>query len=173
MRGGCFQQLSPRSPSCCITKASFAFLPLLPLLLLLLLLLLLPHPLSQPGMFCEAYILFSLGLTKPLQAAVFPTCFKTHQDCPQKITHLQVCCAVLDVAQQLPIRQSTAAAVQQWGEGTVRTAAARTLHKHEQACLCPVQLAKKCAVPCCYLRALCLQNYMQIVGIIVGALNLP
>jgi hypothetical protein len=41
------------------------------------------------GMFSEAYIIFSLGLTKPLQKAMFPTCFKTHYDCPEAITHVQ------------------------------------------------------------------------------------
>jgi hypothetical protein len=39
-------------------------------------------------MFSEAYIIFSLGLTKPLQKAMFPTCFKTHDDCPETITHV-------------------------------------------------------------------------------------
>jgi hypothetical protein len=42
------------------------------------------------GMFCEAYIIFSLGLTKPLQRAMFPTCFKTHIDCPDELTQVQV-----------------------------------------------------------------------------------
>ncbi|WIA41970.1 hypothetical protein OEZ86_009273 [Tetradesmus obliquus] len=41
------------------------------------------------GMFSEAYIIFSLGLTKPLQKAMFPTCFKTHDACPEAITHVQ------------------------------------------------------------------------------------
>jgi hypothetical protein len=41
------------------------------------------------GMFSKAYIIFSLGLTKPLQKAMFPTCFKTHDDCPETITHVQ------------------------------------------------------------------------------------
>jgi hypothetical protein len=40
-------------------------------------------------MFSEAYIIFSLGLTKPLQTAMFPTCFKTHDDCKETITHVQ------------------------------------------------------------------------------------
>jgi hypothetical protein len=40
-------------------------------------------------MFSEAYIIFSLGLTKPLQQAMFPTCFKTHDDCKESITHVQ------------------------------------------------------------------------------------
>lgn len=41
------------------------------------------------GMFSEAYIIFSLGLTKPLQTAQFPTCFKTHEDCSEELTHVQ------------------------------------------------------------------------------------
>jgi hypothetical protein len=41
------------------------------------------------GMFSEAYIIFSLGLTKPLQTAMFPTCFGTHDDCKEHITHVQ------------------------------------------------------------------------------------
>eukprot|EP00882_Tetradesmus_deserticola_P031481 GHRQ01035603.1.p1 GENE.GHRQ01035603.1~~GHRQ01035603.1.p1 ORF type:complete len:235 (+),score=92.87 GHRQ01035603.1:189-893(+) len=40
-------------------------------------------------MFSEAYIIFSLGLTKPLQVAMFPTCFSTHDDCKEAITHVQ------------------------------------------------------------------------------------
>lgn len=40
-------------------------------------------------MFSEAYIIFSLGLIKPLQAAMFPSCFTTHQECSQDMVHLQ------------------------------------------------------------------------------------
>ena len=40
-------------------------------------------------MFSEAYIIFSLGLTKPLQKAQYPTCFKTHEDCSEELTHVQ------------------------------------------------------------------------------------
>lgn len=32
-------------------------------------------------MFSEAYIIFSIGLIKPLQSAEYPTCFKTHEVC--------------------------------------------------------------------------------------------
>jgi hypothetical protein len=41
-------------------------------------------------MFSEAYVIFSLGLTKPLQEAMFPSCFSTHTDCPKSLTHVQV-----------------------------------------------------------------------------------
>jgi hypothetical protein len=41
------------------------------------------------GMFSEAYIIFSLGLTKPLQKAMFPTCFASHEDCREQLTHVQ------------------------------------------------------------------------------------
>ncbi|KIZ06011.1 hypothetical protein MNEG_1952 [Monoraphidium neglectum] len=33
------------------------------------------------GMFSEAYIIFSLGLIKPLQKAMYPACFDTHTAC--------------------------------------------------------------------------------------------
>jgi hypothetical protein len=33
------------------------------------------------GMFSEAYIIFSIGLIKPFQQAMHPTCFKTHESC--------------------------------------------------------------------------------------------
>jgi MFS family permease len=41
------------------------------------------------GMFSEAYIIFSLGLTRPLQTALHPKCFKTHETCPETVTHVQ------------------------------------------------------------------------------------
>lgn len=40
-------------------------------------------------MFSEAYIIFSLGLTKPLQKAMFPSCFSSHADCSTQLTHVQ------------------------------------------------------------------------------------
>jgi hypothetical protein len=40
-------------------------------------------------MFSEAYIIFSLGLTKPLQKAMFPTCFASHEACSTQLTHVQ------------------------------------------------------------------------------------
>jgi hypothetical protein len=40
-------------------------------------------------MFSEAYIIFSLGLTKPLQKAMFPSCFASHTDCSTQLTHVQ------------------------------------------------------------------------------------
>lgn len=40
------------------------------------------------GMFSEAYIIFSIGLIKPFQAALFPACFTTHEECPQELTHV-------------------------------------------------------------------------------------
>jgi len=40
-------------------------------------------------MFSEAYIIFSLGLTKPLQKALFPSCFASHADCSTELTHVQ------------------------------------------------------------------------------------
>eukprot|EP00878_Enallax_costatus_P032225 GHUV01035362.1.p2 GENE.GHUV01035362.1~~GHUV01035362.1.p2 ORF type:complete len:118 (-),score=27.79 GHUV01035362.1:184-537(-) len=40
-------------------------------------------------MFSEAYIIFSLGLIKPLQSALYPTCFKTHTACSAETTHVQ------------------------------------------------------------------------------------
>lgn len=45
--------------------------------------------LPPAGMFSEAYIIFSLGLTKPLQQALFPACFKTHDACAEQLTHVQ------------------------------------------------------------------------------------
>jgi hypothetical protein len=49
-----------------------------------------PAVLSLPaGMFSEAYIIFSLGLTKPLQKAMFPTCFSSHEACSTQLTHVQ------------------------------------------------------------------------------------
>lgn len=38
---------------------------------------------------CAAYIIFSLGLTKPLQKAMFPTCFASHTECSTQLTHVQ------------------------------------------------------------------------------------
>eukprot|EP00877_Chromochloris_zofingiensis_P002903 jgi/Chrzof1/12613/Cz07g01060.t1 len=40
-------------------------------------------------MFSEAYIIFSLGQIKPFQAALYPTCFNSHTDCTNEITHVQ------------------------------------------------------------------------------------
>lgn len=40
-------------------------------------------------MFSEAYIIFSLWLTKPLQKALFPSCFASHADCSTELTHVQ------------------------------------------------------------------------------------
>ncbi|GBF93836.1 proton phosphate symporter [Raphidocelis subcapitata] len=40
------------------------------------------------GMFCEAYILFSIGLVKPLLAAAAPSCFVTFETCTEAETHL-------------------------------------------------------------------------------------
>lgn len=37
---------------------------------------------------CAAYIIFSIGLIKPFQAAAYPTCFTTHTDC----SFDEVCC---------------------------------------------------------------------------------
>jgi hypothetical protein len=37
----------------------------------------------------QAYIIFSIGLIKPLQKALFPTCFVTHTDCAENLTHVQ------------------------------------------------------------------------------------
>ncbi|KAI8465659.1 MAG: major facilitator superfamily domain-containing protein [Monoraphidium minutum] len=39
------------------------------------------------GMFSEAYIIFSIGLIKPLQAAMFPACFVEHTACSRAETH--------------------------------------------------------------------------------------
>jgi hypothetical protein len=41
------------------------------------------------GMFTAAYMIFSLGLTKPLQMAMFPTCFATSEHCSFQLTHVQ------------------------------------------------------------------------------------
>jgi len=40
-------------------------------------------------MFSEAYIIFSLGLIKPLQKAEYPSCFTTYTDCPEQLTTVQ------------------------------------------------------------------------------------
>jgi hypothetical protein len=40
-------------------------------------------------MFSEAYIIFSLGLIKPLQKAEYPSCFTTYADCPKELTTVQ------------------------------------------------------------------------------------
>lgn len=56
-------------------------------------------------MFSEAYIIFSLGLTKPLQKAMFPSCFSSHADCSTELTHvqnyIQLCGIVVGESQQL------------------------------------------------------------------------
>jgi Na+/melibiose symporter-like transporter len=41
------------------------------------------------GMFSEAYIIFSLGLTRPFQKALYPACFVTHEACAEELTHVQ------------------------------------------------------------------------------------
>ena len=38
-------------------------------------------------MFSAAYIIFSIGLIRPLQEAVFPDCFATHAACGERQTH--------------------------------------------------------------------------------------
>ncbi|KAI8468145.1 MAG: major facilitator superfamily domain-containing protein [Monoraphidium minutum] len=40
------------------------------------------------GMFSEAYIIFSIGLIKPFQAAMKPECFETHTACSAAETHV-------------------------------------------------------------------------------------
>eukprot|EP00878_Enallax_costatus_P031669 GHUV01034646.1.p1 GENE.GHUV01034646.1~~GHUV01034646.1.p1 ORF type:complete len:134 (-),score=5.77 GHUV01034646.1:41-442(-) len=56
-------------------------------------------------MFSEAYIIFSLGLTRPLQTALYPECFKTHEACPETVTHvqnyIQICGKLLQLAAPL------------------------------------------------------------------------
>jgi MFS family permease len=39
------------------------------------------------GMFSEAYIIFSIGLIAPLQAAAYPECFRDHIVCTREETH--------------------------------------------------------------------------------------
>ena len=56
------------------------------------------------GMFCEAYIIFSVGNIVPFQKEIWPTCFKTYEDCPehlitQKITsYIQICGIMVGMA---------------------------------------------------------------------------
>lgn len=38
-------------------------------------------------MFGNAYIIFSIGLIGPFQAAVWPSCFATYTDCTEQLTH--------------------------------------------------------------------------------------
>lgn len=40
-------------------------------------------------MFSEAYIIFSIGLIKPLQAATFPSCFTTHKECSANLSKVE------------------------------------------------------------------------------------
>jgi hypothetical protein len=62
------------------------------------------------GMFSEAYIIFSLGLTKPLQKAMFPTCFASHEACAEQLTHvqnyIQICGIIIGEILHLLARQA-------------------------------------------------------------------
>jgi hypothetical protein len=49
-------------------------------------------------MFSEAYIIFSLGLTRPLQAVVHPECFVTHTACTADLTHVQNYIQIIGIA---------------------------------------------------------------------------
>jgi hypothetical protein len=40
-------------------------------------------------MFSEAYIIFSIGLIKPLQSAEYPTCFKSHEACSSNLAKVE------------------------------------------------------------------------------------
>lgn len=40
-------------------------------------------------MFSEAYIIFSIGLIKPLQGAAYPACFTTHRDCTSNLSKVE------------------------------------------------------------------------------------
>jgi hypothetical protein len=41
------------------------------------------------GMFSEAYIIFSVGLIKPLQSAEYPTCFNSHEVCSPNLSKVE------------------------------------------------------------------------------------
>jgi hypothetical protein len=65
------------------------------------------------GMFSEAYIIFSLGLTRPLQAVVHPECFVTHAACTADLTHVQNYIQIAGIAvgmAALPVRLAAAPA---------------------------------------------------------------
>jgi hypothetical protein len=36
-------------------------------------------------MFCEAYVIFSVGNIRNLQKTMFPTCYETYESCPKNI----------------------------------------------------------------------------------------
>jgi hypothetical protein len=40
-------------------------------------------------MFSEAYIMFSIGLIKPFQKAMYPNCFSGSEECPQDLVKVQ------------------------------------------------------------------------------------
>ena len=40
-------------------------------------------------MFSEAYIMFSIGMIKPFQKAIYPKCFGSSEDCPEGLVKVQ------------------------------------------------------------------------------------
>jgi MFS family permease len=76
------------------------------------------------GMFCEAYIIFSVGNISPFQKAMFPTCFETYEDCPKAVieqkvdSYIQICGIMLGM---LLMGVSADKMGRQWGSRVVGT----------------------------------------------------